>query len=271
MGKSAIIAQKMVSTLNSFGIFSVFLHPVESLHGDKGIIKPNDCLIFLSKSGNSPEIKVFFETFHDLKNNLIAIVGDTSSYLAQKANVVINCYVSKEACIYNIAPTSSTTLQLIICDALAISLIDLKEISKQDFIKNHPGGHIGKSLTITVEKLLLKNAKPHVKTTDSVHHVILNISKNRLGATVVMNSKQKIVGIITDGDLRRMLESQTHINDLKALDICTKQFSSVQYDAYLNDVILIMKQKQINQMIVLKKQAYLGILHIQDFLNDTDI
>lgn len=267
IGKSAIIASKIVATLNSTGTPAIFMHAADAIHGDLGIIQKEDIVICISKSGNTPEIKVLVPLLKNMGNILIAMVGNIDSYLAKQAAIVINTSVEKEACPNNLAPTSSTTAQLAMGDALAVCLLHSKGFSVEDFAKYHPGGALGKQLYLKVSDLYINNEVPKVNINDNLKTIILEISSKRLGATAVINDN-KLVGIITDGDLRRMLQNNPSVINLKASDIMTKNPKQIEPDVLAVDALQIMRQYNITQLIVAKKENYLGILHLHDIIKE---
>lgn len=267
IGKSAIIAQKIVATLNSTGTPSVFLHAADAIHGDLGIVQQNDVVICISKSGNTPEIKVLISLLKGMNNKLIGIVSDKNSYLASKSDYIINSFVENEACPNNIVPTSSTTVQLVIGDAIAVCLLELKGFTLNDFAKYHPGGTIGKKLYLKVGDLLFQNKSPRVNIDDKIKKIILEISTNRLGATVVFE-KDLLCGIITDGDLRRMLEKENNISSITAKDIMSHNPKTIQKDSLVVDAFDIMEKFNITQLIVMDKDRYAGMIHIHDILKE---
>lgn len=268
IGKSAIVAQKIVATLNSTGTASVFMHAADAIHGDLGIIQPNDVAIVISKSGDSPEIKVLAPLIKNFGNKLIGIVGNTSSYLAQAADIILNTTVEQEACPNNLAPTSSTTAQMVIGDALAVCLMELKDFKSKDFAKYHPGGALGKKLYLRVEDLILTSEKPSVGLTSSVKDVIVEISKKRLGATAVIDDKNSAIGIITDGDIRRMLEAHTNIGAITAADIMSHHPKTIDTDVLAMEALSVLKENNISQLVVTKNGEYKGIVHIHDMLRE---
>ena len=219
IGKSAIIAQKIVATLNSTGTPAVFMHAADAIHGDLGMIQTDDIVLVISKSGNSPEIKVLAPLVKNFGNTLIGMVGNTASFLAQNSDMVLNTTVDKEACPINLAPTSSTTAQMVMGDALAVCLMEMKGFNSNDFAKYHPGGTLGKQLFLRVAELAAQNSKPKVLPSATIKEVIIEMTKKRLGAAVVVDEAENILGIITDGDLRRMLEKTTNFENLLAKDI----------------------------------------------------
>lgn len=268
IGKSAIIAQKIVATFNSTGTPAIFMHAADAIHGDLGMIQQNDIVICLSKSGNTPEIKVLIPLLKTSGNILIGMVGELNSYLAQHADLILNTSVEKEACPHNLAPTTSTTAQLAMGDALAICLLECRDFNEADFAKYHPGGALGKKLYLKAGDLALSNEKPHIKRSASVKEVLIEISKNRLGAVAVVDSENQILGVITDGDIRRMLENNTNIDDLKAEDIMGKNPKSIQFDALAVEALEIIRQNNITQLLVLQQNTYFGIIHLHDLLKE---
>jgi len=242
IGKSANIASKIVATLNSTGTPAIFMHAADAIHGDLGNIQNDDVVICISKSGNTPEIKVLVPLIKNYGNKIAAITGNPDSFLAKNADFVLNSYVEKEACPNNLAPTSSTTAQLVIGDALAVCLLNLKDFTSNDFAKYHPGGALGKKLYLRVNDLVANNEVPKVNVNTPVKDVIVEISKKRLGTTAVLKN-DKVIGIVTDGDIRRMLENNTNISELKASDIIT-------------------------QILVTEKGKYLGVVHFHDLLKE---
>jgi arabinose-5-phosphate isomerase len=267
IGKSAHIASKIVSTLNSTGTQAVFMHAADAIHGDLGMIGKDDIIICLSKSGNTPEIKVLLPLLRIQGNLLIALVGNPESYLATHADFVINSFVEREACPNNLAPTSSTTAQLVMGDALAVALLECRGFTMQDFARYHPGGAIGKRLYLKVEDVSPKNARPQVLVSDDVRHVIMEISSKRLGATAVLDNG-KLAGIITDGDLRRMLERNISIDNLTAADIMSAVPKTIQQDTLVSDALDVMRQNNITQLLVLNGETYSGVIHLHDILRE---
>jgi arabinose-5-phosphate isomerase len=268
IGKSAIIAQKIVATLNSTGTPSIFLHAADAIHGDLGMVQQDDVVMIISKSGESPEIKVLIPLLKNFGNTLIAMVGNTASYLALRSDIILNTTVSQEACPNNLAPTSSTTAQLVMGDALAIVLMELKGFGSDDFAKFHPGGILGKKLYLRVSDLFIRNEKPLVKENATLKEVIVEISAKRLGATAVVDAKGRCTGIITDGDLRRMLEKNIPVDSAKAEDIMTKNPKTIEADQLAVDALDIMRKKDITQLLVTKGEEYLGILHLHDLIRE---
>ncbi len=270
IGKSAIIGNKIVATLNSTGTPSIFMHAAEAIHGDLGIIQPNDIVICISKSGNTPEIKVLTPLVKANGNKLIAMVGNTDSYLAKSADYVLNCTVDKEACPNNLAPTSSTTAQLVMGDALAVALLNCRNFTAQDFAKYHPGGSLGKRLYLKVSDLYVKNEKPCVNLSTPLTDTLMEITSKRLGCTVVAENDE-ILGIITDGDLRRMLNKKDVIDTKTqtAEQIMTKNPKRIQADAFAVEAFSIMQEYHITQLIVCdENNKYLGIIHLHDLITE---
>lgn len=268
IGKSAIIAQKIVATLNSTGTPSIFLHAADAIHGDLGMVQQNDVVMVISKSGESPEIKVLIPLIRNFGNVLIGMVGNTASYLANHADIVLNTTVSQEACPNNLAPTSSTTAQLVMGDAIAIVLMEMKGFGTQDFAKFHPGGMLGKKLYLRVNELYKSNQKPQVLPTDSLRKVIVEISKSRLGATAVVDEQNQLMGIITDGDLRRMLEKDFDMNQVRAVDIMSANPKTIEPGALAIDALDMMRSNDITQLMVENSSQYLGIIHLHDLVRE---
>jgi arabinose-5-phosphate isomerase len=268
IGKSSIIAQKIVATCNSTGTPSIFLHAAEAIHGDSGMITPNDIILIISKSGESPEIKNLVQLVKQFGNTLIGMVGNTESYLATASTWVLNTTVKKEACSNNLAPTSSTTAQIVMGDLVAMCLMELNHFKAIDFAKFHPGGNLGKRLTLTVGQIAYSNSKPAVSLTTNLKEVILTISKNRLGATAVVDTENKVVGIITDGDIRRMLEQHTTIQNLTASDIYHKAPITIAPNALAVEGLALMEQKDISQIIVAAENQFIGMIHMHDLMRE---
>lgn len=268
IGKSAIIANKIVATMNSTGTPAIFMHAADAIHGDLGIIQKEDIVICISKSGNTPEIKVLVPFIQNYGNKIIALTGNPTSFLATNANYVLNCEVEKEACPNNLAPTTSTTAQLVMGDALAICLLDLKDFSSNDFAKYHPGGALGKRLYLRVSDLISKNELPLVTSNTTVKEVIVEISKKRLGATAVIDQGE-ISGMITDGDIRRMLEKNGDISTLKAKDIMSLKPKTLGADAMAIDALNILENYGITQILVVDaNKNYVGIIHLHDLIKE---
>jgi len=267
IGKSAIIANKIVATLNSTGTPAVFMHAADAIHGDLGIIQPDDIVMAISKSGSSPEIKVLVPLIKARGNKLIAMVGNINSYLAKQSDFIMDTTVDREACPNNLAPTSSTTAQLVLGDAFAISLLELRDFTAADFAKMHPGGALGKRMFIRVGDLSLKNEIPKVDIKENVTNVIIEISSKRLGATAVLEN-EKIVGIITDGDIRRMLEKSPDFAHLKAIDIYSGSPRTIGKDELVVNALSTMRQNNITQLLVVDNDKYVGVIHLHDILNE---
>ncbi|MCX2585497.1 KpsF/GutQ family sugar-phosphate isomerase [Pedobacter sp. MR22-3] len=268
IGKSAIIAQKIVATLNSTGTPAIFMHAADAIHGDLGMIQQHDVIICLSKSGNTPEIKVLVPLLKAAGNILIGMVGELGSFLAEQAHLILNTVFEKEACPHNLAPTTSTTAQLALGDALAICLLECREFNAADFARYHPGGSLGKKLYLKAGDLALTNEKPAIHPDAPVKDVLIEISKNRLGAVAVVDTEHHVLGVITDGDIRRMLENNNSIAGLKAEDIMGRQPKSIQYDSLAVDALHIIKENNITQLLVLEQNTYFGIIHMHDLLNE---
>ena len=267
IGKSAIIAQKIVATLNSTGTPSVFLHASEAIHGDLGMVQKEDVIICISKSGNSPEIKVLMPILKHFGNDLIAITGNMTSFLAKNAKYILNTTVDSESCPLNLAPTNSTTAQLVMGDALAVCLMELRNFTNQDFAKYHPGGALGKKLLLRVKDMIENSLKPMVDSKASIKEVIFEISEKRLGVTAVIENNT-VLGIITDGDIRRMLEKYDDFSHLKALDIMTKNPKKIQLTDMVVEAFNIMQDFSITQLVVVENEEYKGILHLHDILKE---
>jgi arabinose-5-phosphate isomerase len=266
IGKSANIANKMVATFNSTGQPAVFLHAADAIHGDLGNIQEGDVIICISKSGNTPEVKVLVPFIKNMGNKIIALTGNPKSFLAIESDFILDVSVEKEACPNNLAPTSSTTAQLVMGDAIAVSLLACKDFTEEDFARFHPGGILGKRLNIKVQDLI-SDYTPKVNPNASINEVIIEISQNRLGVTAVLNDK-KLAGIITDGDLRRMLENEKDISSLCAKDImsCDPKITKPEDLAY--NALKEMEQNNITQLIVIKSEKYLGVIHIHDIIKE---
>lgn len=267
IGKSAIIAQKIVATMNSTGTPSMFLHASEAIHGDLGMVQNDDVVICISKSGNSPEIKVLAPLLKRFGNTLIAITGNMTSFLAKNSDFVLNTTVDSESCPNNLAPTNSTTAQLVIGDALAVCLMELRGFKPEDFAKYHPGGALGKKLLLRVKDMLENSLKPMVNFDASIKKVIFEISEKRLGVTAVIENN-KVIGIITDGDIRRMLNDRDSFADLTAKDIMTKNPKMIQSTDMVIDALNILEDFSITQLIVVDKGDYKGVIHLHDILKE---
>ena len=267
VGKSAIIATKIVATLNSTGTPAVLMHAADAIHGDLGLILKDDVVICISKSGNTPEIKVLVPLIKNAGNKMIAITGNLDSYLAKECDFILNAYVEKEACPNNLAPTTSTTAQLVLGDALAVCLLELRGFSSSDFAKYHPGGALGKKLYLRVKDLASQNEKPLVTPETDIKKVIIEISEKRLGVTAVVDNG-KIVGIITDGDLRRMLSKVEDFTKLKAKDIMSANPKRVEHMTMAVDALEIMESFEISQLLVEKNGQYYGVVHLHDLIKE---
>lgn len=268
IGKSAIVAQKIVSTLNSTGTPSLFMHAADAIHGDLGMVQRDDIVMIISKSGESAEIKVLVPLVKNFGNTLMAMVGNTGSYLAQKSDFILNTSVSQEACPNNLAPTSSTTAQMVMGDVLAVCLMHLKGFSGDDFAKFHPGGNLGKRLYLRVDDLYTSNGRPMVSPDATLKEVIVEITEKRMGVTAVIDSKGELAGIITDGDLRRMLERTEDIRTVTAKDILSPSPKTAAPSLLAVVALDILRENDISQLIVAENGKYLGILHIHDLVRE---
>ena len=268
IGKSAIVAQKLVATLNSTGTPSLFMHAADAIHGDIGMVQQNDIVMVLSKSGDSPEIKVLIPLIKNFGNILIAICGQAESFLAKQSHYFLNTTVSQEACPNNLAPTSSTTAQLVMGDAIAICLMEMKGFGSEEFAKFHPGGTLGKKLYLRVADLYINNEKPSVIDTSSLKDVIIEITKKRLGVTAVINENNMLLGVITDGDLRRMLEKKIALDSVTARDIMTLDPKKIDTSKLAVDALDVMRKNNITQLIVMEQEKYVGILHLHDLIRE---
>ena len=267
IGKSAIIAQKIVATLNSTGTPSLFLHAAEAIHGDLGMVQPGDVVICISKSGNSPEIKVLVPLLKRFGNILIAMTANKTSFLGKESDYVLNAYVEAEACPNNLAPTNSTTAQLVLGDALAVCLMEMRDFKAEDFAKYHPGGALGKKLLLRVGDMLDGTHMPQVSPDSSIKQAIVEISEKRLGVTAVIENT-KIIGIITDGDIRRMLNDRDNIAGVSAADIMTKNPKTIKSTDMAVDALNTMEDFSITQLVVADEGEYKGILHLHDILKE---
>ncbi|CCZ80605.1 D-arabinose 5-phosphate isomerase [Odoribacter laneus] len=270
IGKSAIIAQKIVATLNSTGTPAVFLHAADAIHGDMGMVQHEDVVIFVSKSGNTPEIKVLLPLIRNIGNNsIVAMVSNTDSFLAQNAEYVIKAKVDREACPNNLAPTNSTTAQLVMGDALAMCLIECRNFSSRDFARYHPGGSLGKRLYTRVSDVFDKENRPKVGLEDNIRKVILEMSGGCLGAVAVVDQEEKLIGIVTDGDLRRMLEKYKDVDGLKAADIMSASPKTIPEEELAYNAFRLMEKNSITQLVVTDDQRiYKGIVHLHDILKE---
>ena len=268
IGKTAIIAQKIVATLNSTGSPAIFLHAADAIHGDLGMIQQEDIVIIISKSGESSEIKVLVPLIKNFGNCLMAITGNTSSYLAKKADFIFNTTVDQEACPNNLAPTTSTTAQLVMGDAIAVCLMESRGFDVADFAKLHPGGTLGKKLYLRVSDLYIDNEKPEVKADQPVKEVIMEMTRTRLGVAAVTGTDGKLLGIITDGDLRRMLQKSDSISHILARDIMTFNPKTILPAEMAINALDIMRNAEITQLVVAENDSYLGILHLHDLVKE---
>jgi arabinose-5-phosphate isomerase len=271
IGKSAIIAQKIVATFNSTGTPAVFMHAADAIHGDLGMIQEADMVLCISKSGDTPEIKVLVPLLKRYGNRLIAMVSNISSYLAQNADFVLNAHVEREACPLNLAPTTSTTAALALGDALAMCLLEGRDFTSKDFAKFHPGGSLGKKLYLKVRDIFPQNAVPKVAENADIQTVILEMTSKRLGATAVVNEEDELLGIITDGDLRRMLNaarSQQEFSVLRAKDIMNVSPKVISADEYAANALAVMQEKNITQLVVVNNKKVEGFIHLHDLLRE---
>jgi len=267
IGKTAHIAQKIVATFNSTGTPAIFMHAADAIHGDLGIIRKDDVVIAISKSGETPEIKVLVPLVKGRNNILIALVGSTQSYLAKQADYVIDVTVEREACPNNLAPTSSTTAQLVMGDALAISLLELRGFTPDDFAQFHPGGALGKKMFLRVSDLSVNNLVPKVNASENISNVIIEISSKRLGTTAVMKNNT-LIGVITDGDLRRMIQDHPNYQQLKASEIMTGNPLTVEASDMVVNALSIMRENNITQLPVMDGDNYVGVIHLHDILKE---
>ncbi len=268
VGKSAIIAQKIVATLNSTGSPAIFLHAADAIHGDLGIVQQTDIVIIISKSGESPEVKVLVPLIKNFGNVLIAMVGKLSSFLAKKADYILDTTVAQEACPNNLAPTTSTTAQLVMGDALAVCLMEEKGFDVSDFAKLHPGGTLGKKLYLRVADLYVENEKPQVKMHQSLREVIVEMTSKRLGVTAVVTNEGDVAGIITDGDLRRMLEKSEPVYHVQAKDIMTPNPKTIRPEEMAVNALDVFRRYEIMQLVVAENNKYLGIIHLHDLVKE---
>lgn len=269
IGKSAIIAQKIVATFNSTGTPSLFLHAADAIHGDLGMVQQNDIVLIISKSGESPEIKLLVPLIRNFGNTLVAMVGNMDSYLAKQASIVLNTTVEQEACPNNLAPTSSTTAQLVMGDALAVCLMDMRGFQPADFARFHPGGTLGKKLYLRVGDLYPNNEKPQVPPEAQLQQVIMEMTQKRLGVTAVVSKDSKLEGIITDGDLRRMLRQNLRFDDnLTAADIMTRTPKTISPEALAVEALDLLRKHEITQLAVTDNGLYLGMIHLHDLVRE---
>jgi len=267
IGKSAIIANKIVATLNSTGTPSIFMHAADAIHGDLGIVQENDIVICISKSGTSPEIQVLVPLIKNFHNTLIALTGNKESFLGKEADYVLNCYIEKEACPNNLAPTTSTTAQMVMGDALAVCLLNLKGFSSKDFAKYHPGGSLGKKLYLRVRDITSQNMIPQVSPDTDIANAIIEISEKMLGVTAVLEN-DKILGIITDGDIRRMLKDHEEIKGLKAKDIMSKNPKTIDQDTLAVEALDVLQKNQISQLLAVENGKYAGVVHLHNLIRE---
>lgn len=268
IGKSGIVAQKIVATLNSTGTPAIFLHAADAIHGDLGMVQEQDVVMLISKSGESPEIKMLLSFIRNFGNPLIGMVGNLGSALARQAAIILNTTVSEEACVNNLAPTSSTTTQLVMGDALAITLMEMRGFGSDDFARFHPGGTLGKKLYMRVHDLYVHNERPNVAPTASLREVIMEITSKRLGATAVTGPQDELQGIVTDGDLRRMLEKNTAKETTLAKDIMTRNPKTVAAEALAVEALDLMRHHDITQLVVTSGTKYVGFIHLHDLIRE---
>jgi len=268
IGKSAIVGQKIVSTFNSTGTPALFMHAADAIHGDLGMVQQDDVVILISKSGDSPEVKVLVPLIKNFGNTLIAITGNLKGYLANNADIIINSTVEQEACPNNLAPTTSTTAQMVMGDALAVALMELKGFNTADFARYHPGGNLGKRLYLRVEDLFDRTTAPKVNVNASLKEVIVEMTSKRLGATAVVDENNIIKGIVTDGDLRRMLEKNMFSNDILAKDIYSVNPKTIEPETLAIEALELMRKHDISQLVVANNNIYLGILHLHDLVRE---
>ena len=268
IGKSAIIAQKIVATLNSTGTPALFMHAADAIHGDLGMLQPADVILVISKSGESPEIKALVPLIKGLGNMLIGMVGNATSYLAVHSDIILNTTVESEACPHNLAPTNSTTAQMVMGDALAVCLIELNGFTGNDFARLHPGGNLGKRLYLTVDTLYKQNAQPKVDENASLKEVINVLSKGRMGALAVVKENESLIGIITEGDVMRKLNNTERLTDITAKEILNTQPKTIQPSALATQAFELLKQYDINQLIVADNNKYLGFIHFHDLVRE---
>lgn len=268
VGKSAIVAQKIVATLNSTGTPALFMHAADAIHGDLGMVQQDDIVLLMSKSGESPEIKVLVPLIKNFGNTLIGMVGNTDSYLARSSDIILNTTVSQEACPNNLAPTSSTTAQMVMGDVLAVCLMQINGFSDHDFARYHPGGNLGKRLYLRVADLYKNNESPKVLPNTGLKQVIVEITEKRLGVTAVINNNNEVIGIITDGDLRRMLEKTNDLSSITAKDILSPSPKTIDPSMLAVEALELLRKNDISQLIVVEDGRYAGILHIHDLVRE---
>lgn len=268
IGKSAIVAQKIVATMNSTGTAALYMHAADAIHGDLGMIQQDDVVMIISKSGESPEIKLLVPLVKNFGNTVIALSGNAVSYLATQSDIFINCTVAKEACPNNLAPTTSTTAQMVMGDAIAICLLSLKGFTEKDFARYHPGGNLGKRMYLRVQDLIKLNEVPKVSIDSTIRQIIVEISGKRLGATAVLDEQEKIVGIITDGDIRRMLQLHSDVDPLRAKDIYSPNPKCIEETELAVQALELMREHDITQLIVTANGVYVGMLHLHDLIRE---
>lgn len=268
IGKSAIIAQKVVATFNSTGTPALFMHAADAIHGDLGMVQQDDIIIIISKSGDSPEIKVLVTLIKNFGNIIIAILGNLTSFLAKHCDIILNTTINQEACPNNLAPTTSTTAQMVMGDALAVCLMEKKGFDAADFAKFHPGGMLGKKLYLRVRDLAAQNEMPSVPDNATINEVIVEMTRKRLGTTVVLGENNLVTGIITDGDLRRMLTKTESFSQLLAKDIMSKNPKTVEANVLAVTALEILKTQNISQLVVLDNGNYAGIIHLHDLIKE---
>ncbi|OYU56440.1 MAG: D-arabinose 5-phosphate isomerase [Chitinophagaceae bacterium BSSC1] len=268
IGKSAIVAQKIVATLNSTGTPALFMHAADAIHGDLGMVQDEDVVLIISKSGESPEIKVLVPLIRNFGNTLIGMVGNRESFLAKESDILLDTTVEQEACPNNLAPTSSTTAQMVMGDVIAVCLMELNGFNGRDFAKYHPGGNLGKRLYLRVGDLSKANEVPQVLLNASLKEVIVEITQKRLGLTAVLNQDGQLQGIITDGDLRRMLEKSSSIDQITAADILTPNPKTIAPETLAVEALDLMRNNDISALLVVENQRYLGVLHLHDLVRE---
>jgi arabinose-5-phosphate isomerase len=268
IGKSAIVAQKIVATLNSTGTPALFMHAADAIHGDLGMVQDEDVVMIISKSGESPEIKVLVPLIRNFGNTLIGMVGNRESFLAKESDILLDTTVEQEACPNNLAPTSSTTAQMVMGDVIAVCLMELNGFNGRDFAKYHPGGNLGKRLYLRVGDLSKANEVPQVAINASLKEVIVEITQKRLGLTAVLNQEGQLQGIITDGDLRRMLEKSSSIDQITAADILSPKPKTIAPETLAVEALEIMRKNDISALLVVEDQRYLGVLHLHDLVRE---
>ena len=268
IGKSAIVAQKISATLNSTGTPAVFMHAGDAIHGALGMVQEEDIVLIISKSGESPEIKVLYTFVKNFRYPVIGMVGNKESFLATQCDIFLNTTVSQEACPNNLAPTSSTTAQMVMGDALAVTLMKMRGFNSEDFARFHPGGALGKRLFLRVQDLYIHNARPQVTKDTLLHGIIMEMTSKRLGATAVVDEVGNLLGVITDGDLRRMLEKNTGIPEIRAKDIMTEKPKSIEADATAVEALDILRKHDITQLVVVEGNKYIGFIHLHDLIKE---